>query len=120
MSDLIKALRAAAELDANARESAFYQYGVVENSGPADNYNKKADTFIAGCNYEHDRLAPILSRLIAVAEKAEIAHDYLIGFDCEKNCDSSVNFHEPECHMENDFAETLADLRAAVMPEGDK
>ena len=36
------------EFPKQAVEDAFYQYGIIENPGPADNYNKKADTYVAG------------------------------------------------------------------------
>lgn len=83
MTDLIKALRAKVALD-------HYQYRGMPHRGP---------DYWAGCAHENVRLKPILSKLIAVIEAADI-----------RGCSEAVRLDRIDNEM--------ADLRLAVMGEG--
>lgn len=102
MSELVKALRAAVAFDSiDWREKRYRTMGLEMQSDHTVR-ELKEHIFELGMCEQRERFKPILSRLIAVVEAADTHVE---------RCEFSGNSLES-------LDDALADLRAAVMPEG--
>lgn len=45
--------------------------------------------------------------IVKMKESIFAAYEYFKGLDCSENCDPSVGFHIPECHITQDFDKIL-------------
>lgn len=51
-------------------------------------------------------------RRLNIAEKTIFwAYEYMKNYACDKECDSSVDFHQPECCIVRDFEKALIEIR---------
>lgn len=94
-SDLIKALRAQVEFDGAAVHKAAREYW------------QNPVSFIEAAGWQHDRLKPILEKLIAVVESADKSREVLVP-----------ELEEPGRTAFWLLANSLDDLRLVVMGEG--
>lgn len=80
---------------------------------------EKHEHFAVERNIYRDGASSLKPIALKLQQEMYSAYNYLKGFDCDKHCDPSVDFHDPLCCIEQSFSKALAEVERMIGGDND-